>query len=122
MGLSEDTSSAMLSPNQRSSHNEALSVQDVDVPLDEGSLRSFLLGREVFFETEYLALRHHGDVALVLVRKEPIDHLFSRAVELSVLARPDQVAWVKSSDTDTTNATASCWRRSPSVVQESLPT
>jgi hypothetical protein len=96
----------MLSPNQRSSHNEALSVQDVDVPLDEGSLRSFLIGREVFFETEYLALRHRGDIALVVVRKEPIDKLFSRVVELSVLATPDQVAWVQSPDTDTANATA----------------
>ena len=96
----------MLSRNQRSSHNEALSVQDVDVPLDESSLRSFLLGREVFFETEYLALRRHGGVTLVVVRKEPIDSLFSRVVELSVLARPDQVAWVQSSDTDTANATA----------------
>ena len=96
----------MLSPNQRSSHNEALSVQDVDVPLDERSLRSFLLGREVFFETEYLALRHHGDFALVAVQKEPIDNLFSRVVELSLLARPDQVAWVQSSNTDTANATA----------------
>lgn len=81
-------------------------MQDVDVPLDEGSLRSFLLGREVFFETEFLALRHHGDIALVAVQKEPIDTLFSRVVELTLLARPDQVAWVQSSDTDTSNATA----------------
>ncbi len=95
-----------LAPNHRSRHNEGVSVTDVDVPLDEGSLRSLLLGREVFFETQYAALRRGDDIALVTVQKEPVDTLFSRVTGLTVLATPDQVAWVNSPDTDTTNVTA----------------
>jgi hypothetical protein len=102
----EQTVLEHMTPNQRSSHSEGLSVQDMDVPLDEGSIRSFLLEREVFFLTDYLALRRDGDLALVAVRKEPIDALFSRVVDLRVLAGPDQVAWVDSPDTDTSNVTA----------------
>lgn len=98
--------SELITPNQRSHHNEGLSVSDVDVSLDEGSLRSLLLGQEVFFETEYAALRRGGDVALVAVRKEPVDALFSRVTDLTLLAGPDQTAWVVSPDTDTTNVTA----------------
>lgn len=92
--------------NQKSSHSEGLSIQEVDVPLDEGSIRSYLLSREVFFLTDYVALRCGGRIALVAVRKEPIDALFSRVVDVRVLAGPDQVAWIDASDTDTTNVTA----------------
>jgi hypothetical protein len=98
--------SELIVPNQRSDHNEGLSVSDVDVPLDEGSLRSLLVGHEVFFETEYAALRRGSDVALVAVRKEPLDGLFAQVTDLTLLAGPDQTAWVVSPDTDTTNVTA----------------
>jgi hypothetical protein len=97
---------AALARNQHSSHSEGLSVQEVDVGLDEGSLRSYLLGREVFFETDYIALRRAGEIALVAVGKEPIDVLFARVVELRLLAGPDEVAWVDAPTTDTSNATA----------------
>jgi hypothetical protein len=96
----------LMAPNQRSSHSEGLSIQDVDVALDEGSLHSYLLGREVFVETDYIALRRDSEIALVAVRKEPIDTLFSRVVEARVLAGPDQIVWIDSADTDTGNATA----------------
>ncbi len=93
-------------PNQKSSHSEGLSIQEVDIPLDEGSIRSYLLNREVFFETEFVALRNDGKSALVAVRKEPIDALFSRVVDVRVLAGPEQVVGIKSADTDTSNVTA----------------
>jgi hypothetical protein len=105
-GNGGDISIPAPAPNQRSSHSEGLSVQETRVALDDASLRSFLLGREVFFETEYLAVRRDDDVALVAVRKEPIDTLFSTVVAIRVLAGPGQVAWVESPDTDTGNVTA----------------
>ena len=83
-----------------------LSVQEVDIPLTERSLTSWLLGREVYFQTDYLALRRGGDVALVAVRKESAQPLFSPVVEARVLAEPDRATWVHSPDTDVDNPTA----------------
>ena len=83
-----------------------LSVQEVDVPLTERSLTSWLLGREVYFQTDYLALSRGGDVALVAVRKKSSQPLFSPVVEVRVLAEPDRATWVHSPDTDVDNPTA----------------
>jgi hypothetical protein len=84
----------------------SLSVQEVDVELTEASLTALLMGREVYYQTEYLALRRGSEVALVAVRKESEKPLFSPVVDLRVLARPDQVMWIPSSGTDVGNPTA----------------
>jgi hypothetical protein len=83
-----------------------LSVQEAAVPLTERSLTSWLLGRDVYFQTDYLALRRDGDVALVAVRKRSGHPLFSPVVEVRVLAEPDRAAWVHSPGTDVDNPTA----------------
>jgi hypothetical protein len=83
-----------------------VSVQEVDVPLTERSLTSLLLGREAYFQTDYLALRRGGDVALVALRKKSSKALFSPVLEVRVLAEPDRAAWVVSPGTDVGNATA----------------
>ena len=83
-----------------------LSVQEVDVPLTQRSLISLLLGREVYRQTEYLALRHGDDVALVAVHKQAAEPLFSPVTEVRVLAEPDHTAWIVSPGTDVGNATA----------------
>ena len=66
-------------------------MQEVDVPLVEPALVEFLLGREVYRRSEYLALRNDGETALVAVRKASDEPLFSRVVEVRVLAKPDEV-------------------------------
>lgn len=83
-----------------------LSVQDADVPLTEMDLVPFLLGREVYRRSEYLALRNGDDVALVAVRKASDEPLFSPVVEARVLAGPDEVVWVDAPEIDVGNATA----------------
>ena len=83
-----------------------LSVQETDVPLTELDLLPFLLGREVYRRTDYLVLRNGGDTALVAVRKESLDPLFSPVVAARVLAGPDAVAWIEEPDADVGNATA----------------
>jgi hypothetical protein len=93
-------------PNTRAHPYRGLSVQEVDVPLDEASLHAYLLGREVYRRTEYLALRRGGGVALVAVRKAAVEPLFSPVVDLRVLAGPDRAVWVESPSTDVGNATA----------------
>jgi hypothetical protein len=93
-------------PNMTGRPYGRLSVQEVDVPLTERSLTSLLLGREVYRQTEYLALRHGSDVALVAVRKRAAEPLFSPVTEVRVLAGPDQTAWIVSPATDVGSATA----------------
>jgi hypothetical protein len=93
-------------PNTITRPYRGLSVQEVDVPLTELDLMPYLLGREVYRRTDYLVLRNGGQAALVAVRKESTDPLFSPVVEARVLARPDEVAWIHSPGTDVGNATA----------------
>jgi signal transduction histidine kinase len=100
-----------LAPNTMARPYRGLSVQEVDVPLTEASLVAFLVGREVYRRSDFLALRHGGATALVAVRREPFDPdvgepLFSPVAEVRVLAGPDEVAWIESPATDVGNASA----------------
>ncbi len=93
-------------PNTITRPYRGLSVQETEVPLTELDLIASLLGREVYRRTDYLVLRNGTATALVAVRKESLEPLFSPVVEARVLAGPDQVVWVESPDTDVGNATA----------------
>jgi hypothetical protein len=93
-------------PNTITRPYRGLSVQDVDVPLTPMALEPFLLGREVYRRTDYLALRNCGQTAIVAVRKASTEPLFSPIVEARVLAGPDEVEFVISPETDVGNASA----------------
>lgn len=95
-----------LAPNTITRPYRGLSVQEVDVPLTSMALEPFLLGREVYRRTDYLALRHGGQTAIVAVRKASTEPLFSPIVEARVLAGPDEVVSVISPETDVGNASA----------------
>jgi hypothetical protein len=93
-------------PNTISRPYRGLSIQDVEVPLTEMDLVPCLLGREVYRRTDYLVLRNGAETALVAVRKESLEPLFSPVTEARVLAGPDEVVFVNSPGTDVGNATA----------------
>jgi hypothetical protein len=93
-------------PNTITRPYRGLSVQEVDVPLTETDLMAFLVGREVYRRTDYLALRRGQETALVAVRKRSVVPLFSPVEEARLLAGPDEVVWVDSPETDVGNATA----------------
>jgi hypothetical protein len=93
-------------PNMMARPYGCLSVQEVDIALTEASLMSWLVGREVYWQTDYLALRRGDEVALVAVRKASTKVLCSPVVEVRVLAEPHQVAWIASPTTDVGNPTA----------------
>jgi hypothetical protein len=76
-------------------------VADVPAALDEESLRAHLLGRPVYRRTRYVVARRGGASALVEVSKESEVPLFSPVIEMSVLARPDETAFVDAPETDT---------------------
>lgn len=93
-------------PNTITRPYRGLSVQETDVPLTEVDLVPWLLGREVYRRTEFLVLRNAGETALVAVRKESFEPLFSPVVEARLLAGPNQVVWIESPETDVGNASA----------------
>jgi hypothetical protein len=100
-----------LAPNTITRPYRGLSVQEVDVPLTELELMPFLLGREVYRRSDFLALRNGSATALVAVRREPFhpdagEPLFSPVAEARLLAGPDEVAWIESPETDVGNASA----------------
>jgi hypothetical protein len=78
-----------------------VSVADVPVALDEESLRGYLLGRPVYRRTRYLVARHGGAAAVVEVSKQSELPLFSPVVTMSVIARPEETAFVDEPETDT---------------------
>ena len=78
-----------------------VSVADVPVALDEESLRAHLLGRPVYRRTRYVVARHGQASAVVEVSKESEQPLFSPVVEMSVLAGPEETAFVDAPETDT---------------------
>ena len=79
-------------PNQIARPYSSLSVQDVDIDLTTAALTTYLMGREAYYQTEYLALRNGPDVALVAVRKQSAQPLFSPIVDVRVLAEPAEAA------------------------------
>lgn len=92
--------------NLRSHPYRGLSVQEVTIPLDATEIRTYLLGREVYRRTDYLALRNQGDTALVSVRKASTEPLFSPVTDVDILALPTDCLWIDDPMVDVGNATA----------------
>lgn len=78
-----------------------VSVADVPVALVPDSLRGYFAGRVVYRRTRYIVARHGGASAVVEVSKESEEPLFSPVVEVSVLAGPEETAFVDAPSADT---------------------
>jgi hypothetical protein len=87
---------AVPEPNTITRPYRGLSVQEIDVPLTPEAIGELLGGREIYRRTAYLALRRGQETALVAVRPEDPDRLFS----------PEATAWIEAPETDVGNATA----------------
>lgn len=93
-------------PNATARPYRGLSFQEVEIPLMEPDLLRYLVGREVYRRTDYLALRNGDATALVRVRRASDTVLFSPVVEARVLSGPEQTRWVDAPAVDVGNATA----------------
>lgn len=78
-----------------------VSVADVPVPLDERSLRAYLVGRPAYRRTRYLAARHGGASAVAEVSKESEQPLFSPITAVRLVAAAAQTAFVDAPQADT---------------------
>jgi hypothetical protein len=93
-------------PNTISRPYRGLSVQDVDIPLTPAAIGALLRGREIYRRTAFLALRHKHETALVAVRPQDPDLLFSPVAELRVLSGPATTVWIDDLATDVGNASS----------------
>jgi hypothetical protein len=76
-------------------------VASVPVPLDEASLRAHLVGRPAYRHTRYLVARSPGGTAVVEVAKRSGAPLFSEITAVTMVARPDETAFVEVPEADT---------------------
>jgi hypothetical protein len=93
-------------PNTITRPYRGLSVQDVDIPLTPAAVEALIRGREIYRRTAYLALRNGEDAALVAVRPERTDTLFSPVADVRVLSGPQTTVWITDPGADVGNATA----------------
>jgi hypothetical protein len=93
-------------PNTITRPYRGLSVQEVDVPLTPAGIEGLLRSREIYRRTAFLVLCHGGQTALVAVRPERTEPLFSPVAELRVLSGPETTAWITDPDADVGNASS----------------
>jgi hypothetical protein len=79
----------------------SVSVASVPVPLDEASLRAHLVGRPAYRHTRYIVARQAGGCAVVEVAKRSGAPLFSEITAVTMIARPDETAFVEAPEADT---------------------
>jgi hypothetical protein len=78
-----------------------VSVADVPVPLDEPSVRGYLLGRPAYRRTRYLVARHGTASAVLEVSKESEQPLFSPITAVALVAAAEETAFVDAPHADT---------------------
>ena len=83
-----------------------VAVQHVDFVLNETGLKSFLRGKEAWFETDYVVFRRGCDCAVVELRKENRDDMFCGITDVSIVSLPDTSHWVEDLSVDTGNPSA----------------
>ena len=93
-------------PNTITRPYRGLSVQDVQIPLTPADIGALLRRREVYRRTAFLALRNGRQSALVAVRPEDPDLLFSPVAEFRVLSGPASTVWIDEPAADVGNASS----------------
>ena len=78
-----------------------VSVAAVPVPLDEPSVRAYLVGRPAYRRTRYLVARHGAASAVLEVSKESEQPLFSPITAVRLVARAEETAFVDAPQADT---------------------
>jgi hypothetical protein len=78
-----------------------VSVTSVDFALSAAPLRDFLVGREVYRRTRFVVLRRGPDAAIVEVERSPGKQVMAVVTAATVLALPDECAFVVAPEVDT---------------------
>jgi hypothetical protein len=87
--------------NRVPSQYRNVSVADIPVPLDEPSVRGYLLGRPAYRRTRYLVARHGTASAVLEVSKDSEQPLFSPITAVALVAAAEETAFVDAPEADT---------------------
>lgn len=93
-------------PNARAHPYRGVSVQHVEQTPDADFMRDYLLGRDAYRRTQYVALIHGDEVGLASVDKESTEPLFSPVTDVNVWSGPGESVFVDAPSVDVGNATA----------------
>ena len=74
---------------------------DVEIDLDEQSLREFFLSRQVYRRTRFVVARRGAEIAVVELVKTAEEDLFVDVAQVRMLARPEETILVVRPDIDT---------------------
>ena len=74
---------------------------DVEIDLDEQSLRDFFLSRQVYRRTRFVVARRGAEIAVVELVKTAEEDLFVDVAQVRMLARPEETILVVRPDIDT---------------------
>ena len=74
---------------------------DVEIDLDEQSLREFFLSRQVYRRTRFVVARRGAEIAVVELVKTAEENLFVDVAQVRMLARPEETILVVRPDIDT---------------------
>ena len=78
-----------------------VAVAHIDAPLDLASLRRRFIGRESYRRTRFIVVRNGEHTAIVRVRKQTDDPLFSPITDVEPVAGPDECAYLHCPEVDT---------------------
>jgi len=83
-----------------------IAVQHADFALNETELRSFLRGKQAWFETDYVVFRRGDACAVTEVQKADREDLFCKITDVSVVSLPNASRWIDDFTVDTGNPSA----------------
>lgn len=83
-----------------------ISVREVEFPLNETTIRSALLGKEAYFETDYVVFRRGAECAVAGLLKDRPAGLFALIRAVEIVALPDSCRWIEDFTVDTGNPSA----------------
>ena len=83
-----------------------IAVQHVDFALNETELKSFLRGKEAWFETDYVVFRRGNDCAVTEIQKTDREDLFCKITDVVIVSLPNASRWIDDFTVDTGNPSA----------------
>jgi hypothetical protein len=77
-----------------------VAVQHIETDLDEAAIRTFLLHKEAWFETDYVVFRRGRDCAVAKIEKATPTDSFCRITSVEVLSQQDSTRWIDDAAVD----------------------
>jgi hypothetical protein len=107
-------------PNTITFPYRGLSVQETVLPLTAEAVSALLLGREIYRRTEYLVLRNGEQTALVGLRADNREPLFTPVTEARLLSAPETTVWIDDPGVDVGNASSLARAAAEHAVPDAL--